>query len=113
MNQPRILFKFFAFSAFHFNLKIATNQILNDIDAELNHFNVLYPNTFDNTTSQYYNSNSFHLAFPDIAPTDFKVIHINIRSIAAHGEELDGYLKTLNTRFEAVCIRDGPKYRYR
>ena len=69
----------------------------------MNHFNVLYPNTFDDTSSQYYNSNNFNLAFPDIAPTDFKVIHINIRSIAAHGEELDGYL---NIRFDAICISE-------
>ena len=72
----------------------------------MNHFNVLYPNTFDDTSSQYYNSNNFNLAFPDIAPTDFKVIHINIRSIAAHGDELDGYLKTLNIRFDAICISE-------
>ena len=85
---------------------MTNNQIFDDIDAELNHFNALYPNTFDDSSCQYYSNDNFNLNFQNIVPTDFKIIHINIRSIAAHGEELGGYLKTLNARFDVICISE-------
>ena len=71
---------------------MTNNQIFDDIDAELNHFNALYPNTFDDSSCQYYSNDNFNLNFQNIVPTDFKIFHINIRSIAAHGEELGGHL---------------------
>ena len=45
---------------------MASHQILDNIDAEINHFNALYPNISGDNSSKYYTCESFNQAFHDI-----------------------------------------------
>ena len=83
-----------------------SHQFLDDIDAEINHFNALYPNISDDSLSQYYSCDSFNQAFDDITSKDFKIIHINIRSVATNGENFQHFLSNLNIRFDVICLSE-------
>ena len=83
-----------------------SQQIFNDIDVEINHFNALYPNISDDSSSQYYTSDSFNQNFQDNSFNDFKIIHLNIHSIAAHGDEFYSFLTNLNVNFDVICLSE-------
>ena len=53
-----------------------SHQIFDDIDAEINHFNTLYPNISD-SSCKYYTCDLFNREFQDIEQTDLKLIHLN------------------------------------
>ena len=58
-----------------------TEQTFDDIDADLNHFNELYPSLQTSHENQYYDSDEFNRLFGNGRVNDFSVIHVNIRSM--------------------------------
>ena len=80
-----------------------SHQLFDDIDVEINHFNTLYPNIYDDSSSQYYTSDSFNQSFPGSDSKDFNIIHLNIHSVTSHGDEFYSFLENLNVNFESYA----------
>ena len=58
---------------------------IEDIDAELNHFNELYPTFQQSTNNQYFDSNKFNAKFNEQNDTNLNIINFNARSMNAIG----------------------------
>ena len=72
------------------------NENLNDIYA-----------IFDNDSEcKYYNSNEFNILYERNDSRKFSVIHCNIRSMNANGEDFLNYLETLNLKFDVICLSE-------
>lgn len=90
------------------------NQIFYEIDADLNHFNELYPELDSNKRSQYYDVSSL----ANLEPTssrDLSVMHLNIRSLNAHFDEFVALVQLLPIKFDVICfteswLRDSTKH---
>ena len=82
-------------------------DIFDEIDADLNHFEQLYPELCRNR-DQYYDNERFNTIFGvnDSSVNDFSVIHVNIRSLNANGNDLNVYLSLLNLKFDVVCLSE-------
>ena len=78
-----------------------------DIDIDLNYFDNLYNGLHDN--QQYFNSdlfnNKFHNDVPNLS-NNLSIMHVNIRSISANGDELVAYLETLILKFDIICLTE-------
>ena len=81
-------------------------SFFDNIDADINHFEQLYPSIGDNNFDQYYDSGKFNSVFSVNGTRDFSVIHVNIRSISANGDALSVYLSTLNREFDVICLSE-------
>ena len=79
-------------------------DIFDEIDADLNHFEQLYPELSRNN-NQYYDNERFNSIFGvnGSSVNDFSVIHVNIRSLNANRSDLNVYLSSLNIKFDVVC----------
>ena len=77
-----------------------------DIDAEINHFNRIFPDFESNQSNPYFNSESFNSKFSSNNSHSLSIIHINIRSIAANGEAFASYLTTLKFNFDVICFTE-------
>ena len=78
-----------------------------DIDIDLNYFDNLYNGLHDN--QQYFNSdlfnNKFHNDVSNLS-NNLSIMHVNIRSISANGDELVAYLETLILKFDIICLTE-------
>ena len=57
-------------------------SFFDNIDADINHFEQLYPSIGVNNFDQYYDSGKFNSVFSVNGTRDFSVIHVKIRSIS-------------------------------
>ena len=84
-----------------------SNPILESIDAEINHFNNDFPDVFNNDSlNQYCTVETFNNQFNDINKTDLSVLHLNISSLAANGDDFISYIETLNVKFYIICLSE-------
>ena len=58
----------------------------NDIDADVNHFDQIYPPLQNSRRNQYYNTEKFNELVSDLNERDFSVILLSISSIRANGD---------------------------
>ena len=77
-----------------------------DIDIDLHHYNQLYPSLAISYNNQYYDSNKFNSSFCVNGVNDLRVIHLNIRSLSANGDNFVAFLSTLNLNFDIICISE-------
>ena len=82
------------------------NEVFRDIDADLNHFEELYPCLNDSQIEQYYSSDRFNSVFSSGSMNDLSIIHLNIRSLGANGDILNAYLSLLKLNFDIVCLTE-------
>ena len=80
------------------------NDIFSDIDANLNHFNEIYPDLNNVNKSQYYEQKAFNNL--KITDNDFKLFHHNIRSLNRNFDQLTALLSTLKTKFDVLCFTE-------
>ena len=84
---------------------IQEDDILNDIDVDINHFNELYPCLTHDNQSNYYDADKFN-AGCGAGEGDFMLMHWNARSLFPKVEELTTLLSSLYSRFDVVCISE-------
>ena len=68
-----------------------------EIDADINHFDDLYPSINESNMKQYYTADEFNDKFSSNNGKDLSVFHINIRSLNKNGDELAIYLESINS----------------
>ena len=76
------------------------------LDADLNHFNLLYPGIGYSRENQYYDAQKFNQTFTGYNSTELSIIHLNVRSLAANGLDFVTYLETLKLRFKIICLTE-------
>ena len=81
-------------------------DVYDDIDADSNHFNELYPSLEGVNNSQYYDSISFKSVQTPISSKDLSVIHLNINSIGANGDKFLSFLASLDYKFDVICLNE-------
>ena len=77
-----------------------------DIDADINHFDQIYPSLQNSRINQYYDTESFNGLVSNFNQRDFSVMHLNINSIKANGDSLLSFLSTLNHKFDIICLTE-------
>ena len=77
-----------------------------ELDADLNHFDLLYPSISQSRERQYFNTDTFNESFNRNNCKSFRIIHLNIRSIQANGDDFVTYLSTLKTIFDVICFSE-------
>ena len=86
---------------------MSSNPILQNIDADINHFNNAFPDVFNNDNSnQYFTVETFNNQFNHLNKTDLSILHLNIRSLAANGEDFISYIETLTVKFDIICLSE-------
>ena len=78
------------------------NDFLYDVDADLHHFNQLYPDLNNGNQGEYYNLNQCCLK----SPNDFALFHVNICSLIPKMDDLHTVLSTLRCKFDVICITE-------
>jgi len=78
---------------------------LADIDADVNHFNEIYPELINQNNSKYYSIGDINNVNTDDAG-DLSVINLNIRSLAAHYDELLSMLEGIKCKFSIICLTE-------
>ena len=81
---------------------MANPSILDDIDADLNHFNDLYDLSSTGVFDKYYDYDTFPQDINIL--TDFVIMHFNIRSLLPKLDTLSGILHLLDTKFDVMCF---------
>ena len=81
-------------------------SVLDNIDADTNHFDQLYPSVNASNSRQYYSSNDYNEKFCVSSVNDLNVIHLNIRSLSKNGDELCAFLSLIKTNFDVVCLSE-------
>ena len=77
------------------------------MDAEINHFNNTFPDVFNNDNlSQYFTVKTFNNQFNDLNKIDLSILHLNIRSLAANGDDFISYIETLDVKFDIICLSE-------
>ena len=81
------------------------NNIFEDIDADVNHLNNLFPSLNNGEESEYYDTHKFN---NDIVNNDanFSILNLNIRSIFANFDALNAFLSTLNIQFDVLSFSE-------
>ena len=82
------------------------NNFFDNIDVDLNHFDDLYHNLFQNSDNQYYDVERFNNSFSVECSRDLSVAHLNIASLSKNGPDLIAYLSLLNRKFDAICLSE-------
>ena len=82
------------------------NDTFFEIDADINHFDDIYPCINESSMKQYYTADEFNVKFSSNNTKDLSVFHINIRSLNKHGDELAIYLESINRRFDIICLSE-------
>ena len=80
--------------------------MLEGIDADINHFESLYPCINESNIKQYYTTDDFNEKFTSNNEKDLNIIHLNIRSLNKNGNELVLYLESINRKFDIVCLSE-------
>ena len=76
-----------------------------EIDSDLNHFQNIYPDLFNENRSQYYDIDKFNTINYD--PTnDLAIIHINARSMCANFDQFHLLFDLLKHKFDIICVSE-------
>ena len=82
-----------------------SDDYLDDIDPDINHFNALYPDLNSDVQCSYFDYESFVRSIRK-TPKDLGVFHWNIRSLPNKLDELSEMLALLTVSFEILCITE-------
>ena len=82
---------------------MSDDNIFDDIDQEINHFNRAFPVLNDNQLNQYFTSSTLNNSFNN---SSFSLIHVNIRSINANGDAFMLYLSTSKLTFSVIHLTE-------
>ena len=82
-----------------------SDNIFDEIDADLNHLNQIYPELNHSTSSEYYNATKFQ-SNVKYSNCDFSLIHYNIRSLYPKLDEVLAELNALNYEFSIICFTE-------
>ena len=82
------------------------NDLFQEIDIDINHFNEIFPNLSLGDASQYYNNDRFNDLFCMNDKRDLSVLHLNIRSMSRNGDCLITYLSLLDRKFDIICLSE-------
>ena len=82
------------------------NNLLYDVDADINHFDEIYPCVNESDSKQYYTDEEFNSKFPHNNKNDLNIFHINLRSLNKNGDELIIFLRNLKKDFDIICISE-------
>jgi len=81
------------------------NDILLNIDADVNHFNELYPQLETNSQSEYHDISKLNSL--DYLPNrDLSVIHLNCRSLNANYDEILALFDLVKIKFDVICFTE-------
>ena len=80
-------------------------EYLGDFDAELNHFNEVYPELNSNVQSLYYDLDQFKSSCISTS-NDLSIFHVNVRSLYPKMDELLCLLSSLGHHFDVICITE-------
>ena len=80
-------------------------NVFNDLDADLNHVNALYPDFNNSASSLYYNFSKLNSVFSD-RNLCFSIIHFNIRSLFPKLDEIRTELSNLIFQFDLLCFTE-------
>ena len=80
-------------------------NILNDIDIDNNHFNVIYPDLNSTNSSKYYEIEHYNKLEID-TNTDFSLLNFNIRSLSANFDLFNGFLSLLDSKFDVITFTE-------
>ena len=92
------------------------NSILDDIDIENNHYDVVYPDINSTGNSKYYQIDKFNeLKFNQ--NTDLLILNYNIRSLSANYDQFNGFSQLLKAKFDIInftesWLKEGNKQLY-
>ena len=81
------------------------NTILDEIDIDNNHFNVIYPDLNNCDSSKYYQINECHRMNIN-KNHDFLLLNFNIRSLSANFDSFDGFLHLLDLDFDVITFTE-------
>ena len=73
---------------------------------ELENLNDYYLENDSNLNCKYYSSERFNNEFITTKNSDLSIIHCNIRSLNANGEEFISFLHTLKLNFDVICFSE-------
>ena len=76
------------------------------IDADLNHFDLLFPSFNNSNSDQYYDGTKFNEKFPTTDKNDLSLIHLNIRSFHRNSDLFLTFLSTLDLKFDIICLSE-------
>ena len=82
------------------------DNIFDDIDPDLNFFNSNYRQLYENTTSNYYTEGKLNNALESYHHNCFSMMHLNVRSLPRHHDQLTEYLQTLNIEFTVIGLTE-------
>ena len=82
------------------------DDIFNEIDIDINHFDEIFPNLSLGDTSQYYDDVRFNDLFGVNGGRDLSVLHLNIRSMSRNGDCLITHLSLLDRKFDILCLSE-------
>ena len=86
------------------NVSSISSDTDSTLDADVNHFNILYPSLTQ--AVPYYDADSFNNDLDFNTEFSLSLIHVNIRSLAANGDTFISYLSTLNLTFDVICLTE-------
>ena len=82
------------------------DDIFNEIDIDINHFDEIFPNLSLGDTSQYYDDVRFNDLFGVNGGRDLSVLHLNVRSMSRNGDCLITHLSLLDRKFDILCLSE-------
>ena len=83
----------------------SNNRVFEDIDADINHLNNLFPNLNNDEECKYYDSDKFNQEIRN-NHNSLSIINFNIRSLTANIDTFNAFLSTLNTNFDILCFTE-------
>ena len=81
------------------------NGIFEDIDADTNHLNNVFPDLNNDNRSKYYDSDKFNSEIIH-NKDNFSILNLNIRSITANIDACNAFLSTLNNKFDILSFTE-------
>ena len=85
--------------------EIENIDIFSEIDADINHFQDIYPDLFNENSSKYYDINSFN-SIDFNSNHDLAIIHINARSLNANFDQFYALFDILKIKFDVICVSE-------
>ena len=80
-------------------------DVFEDIDAELNHYNEIYPGYNSNNNSEYFTYDKLNNLISNDT-FNFSLFHLNVRSLFPKHDDLCAMLDNINCKFDALCFSE-------
>ena len=81
------------------------DSILDEIDADSNHFDLLFPELNGTNVNQYYSYSELNNIKPSLC-NDLKLMHHNIRSLPANTDHFHAMLNLIQFDYDVICLTE-------